>query len=102
MKKRLSFFKKASLPKWEGAKYAGGSRPSLYYNSYDLNETKASFSLYGALEINGTIASVKYLHAPINFDRLVVPNSDNYSLGIGRILKNKREKNIEMSNGVFP
>ena len=25
------FFKKASLPKWEGAKYAGGSWPSCFY-----------------------------------------------------------------------
>ena len=36
-KKPLSSFKKASLPKWEGAKYAGGSRPSscdLYLKKY--------------------------------------------------------------------
>ena len=29
-KKTFSSFKKASLPKWEGAKYAGGSRPSCF------------------------------------------------------------------------
>ena len=27
-KKKLSSFDKASLPEWEGAKYAGGNRPS--------------------------------------------------------------------------
>ena len=29
-KKTLSLFKKASPPKWEGAKFAGGSRPSCF------------------------------------------------------------------------
>ena len=30
-KKHFLFFKKASSPKWEGAKYAGGSRPSCFH-----------------------------------------------------------------------
>ena len=30
LKKTLSSFKKASLPKWEKGKYVGGSRPSCY------------------------------------------------------------------------
>ena len=32
-KKTYSSFKISSLPNWEGAKYAGGSRPSCYYFS---------------------------------------------------------------------
>ena len=30
--KKLSSLKKASLPKWEGAKHAGGSRPSCFFS----------------------------------------------------------------------
>ena len=39
--KAFSFFKIASLPNWEGAKYAGGNRPSCFLYRRNLSNFSA-------------------------------------------------------------
>ena len=45
VKKTLSSFKKASLPKWDGAKYAGGSQPSCL--DYYCHQSKVNIGRQG-------------------------------------------------------
>ena len=76
-KKTLSSFKKLSLPKWEDAKHAGGSRPScftLYLQS--LLIFAAQISPNENIEVNNSMGAILVdtfddpsMHTPENFPK---------------------------------